>query len=265
LKKKMQIQDYKNANGQLLVVKCLEADGTGYKGYDWSTDSHDVGERWDNSPECNSGGFYGWPLGIGIGDGKIPNAVHPWIVVAIDPDVPRVMIEQKIKFKSCKVVYRGTMANCMYYTMNDRVDWIERNASGSASSTGWGGSASSTGWGGSASSTGESGSASSTGARGSASSTGARGSASSTGERGSASSTGERGIASITNASQFSLIEVSKTGIAAVIGEETSWKIHTGALLIQRWEDGYKVLRGDKKYDGKTVLVVKGVIREVSL
>jgi hypothetical protein len=47
-----------------------------------------------------------------------------------------------------------------------------------------------------------------------------------------------------------------------VIGEEVRWLVHPGALLVQRWDDGQKVLRGAKKYDGKTVLVIKGVIQE---
>jgi hypothetical protein len=320
----MKIEDYRNKNGLLLVVKCLEANGTGYGGYDWSPDHHDIGDKWDSEPKCDGGGYYGWPLGLGIGDGKQPNALHPWIVVALADDTPRVMIDQKIKFKSCDVLYRGTMANCMRLTMDDRIDFIERNSSGSASATGWSGSASATGESGSASATGESGSASATGERGSASATGergsasatggrgsasatgesgsasatgergsasatggrgsasatgesgsasatgergsasatgGRGSASATGESGSASATGERGIASISQADKYSIIEVSPTGIAAVIGEEVNWIVRAGAILIQRWDCGHKTLIGSKRYDGQKVLLVRGKIK----
>jgi hypothetical protein len=214
----MDITDYRNLDGKLLAVKCLYENGCGHGGYDWSPDDHDIGDKWDNIASCQgttgAGGFYAWPLGIGIGDGKEPNACHPWIVIEITG--PCVMIDQKIKFKSCKVIYRGTMANCMYYTMADRIDFITRN------------------------------------------------SISMTGDRASSSITGEYCISAMTRASINSIIEVSPTSIAAIIGEEIRWRVRAGALLVQRWEGGHKTLVGKKQHDGKICIVKKGVIVEVN-
>jgi hypothetical protein len=340
----MDITDYRNLDGKLLAVKCLYENGCGHGGYDWSPDDHDIGDKWDNIASCQgttgAGGFYAWPLGIGIGDGKEPNACHPWIVIEITG--PCVMIDQKIKFKSCKVIYRGTMANCMYYTMADRIDFITRNSismtgdrasssmtgysasssmtgdsasssmtgdrasssmtgdrasssmtgdsasssmtgySASSSMTGDSASSSMTGYSASSSMTGDSASSSMTGDRASSSMTGEycisamtgdsasssmtgdRASSSMTGDRASSSITGEYCISAMTRASINSIIEVSPTSIAAIIGEEIRWRVRAGALLVQRWEGGHKTLVGKKQHDGKICIVKKGVIVEVN-
>ncbi len=88
------------------------------------------------------------------------------------------------------------------------------------------------------------------------------GSAAATGYSGSAAATGDRGIAAITVADKYSIIEVSTTGIGAVQGEMFNWKVHTGAIIVQRWARNVAMLKGAKKNDGKTVLVVKGKVQK---
>ena len=191
---------------KVLLVKCVEADGTSYGGFVWPESGHVEPDNWSDEPTCESGGLFGWPWGIGIGCGKLPDYKGRWIVFAASPDEV-VDLGDKCKARCGEVIYCGDWYTALRMVDAGRVAWCEHTSIGAASSTGYRGAASSTGYrgaasstghGGAASSTGYSGAASSTGHGGAASSTGHGGAASSTGERGAASSTGERGAASST-------------------------------------------------------------------
>ena len=183
-------------DGYVLIVKCLNRDGTTYGGFKWPAAGPVKPDKWSRTPDCDSGGLFGWPWGIGIGDGRIPDACTSWRVFRAKPENV-ITIGNKVKAvpggngELPEVVYSGPQAGAMAFTMFGRVQMVLHNANGSASATGYSGSASATGYSGSASATGASGSASATGYSGSASATGDRGSASATGYRGSASATGE--------------------------------------------------------------------------
>ena len=198
---KIPAHQWPNADGLVLILRCDNKDGISKNGFQHAMK---VGEtitepQWNPTPACG-GGIHGWPLGLGIGDGKNPDWQGVWRVYGAKPEDITGNVDGvlKCKFRTGVLLFIGTWYDATNYCLSDQIKWVHHNASGSASSTGESGSASSTGWSGSASSTGERGSASSTGERGSASSTGASGSASSTGESGSASSTGVSSAAMVT-------------------------------------------------------------------
>ena len=255
----MDPSQFTHAGDRVFIVKCLNADGTGYDGFVWPKSGLVENKHWSRKADCESGGLFGWPWGLGIGDGKDPNAIHPWLVFSAKPGNV-IALGGKCKAVPGEdgdlptVIYYGDMAGAMRFTMAGRVAYVQSQASGSASSTGFRGSASSTGFSGSASSTGASGSASSTGDIGSASSTGYSGSASSTGDMGSASSTGYRGSASSTGVrgvasicGEFGTIHIGENAIGCSTSNRLYWQAIPGAQLLCKWsEDG-------KKYKHRTL------------
>ena len=195
------VHQWTHDDGRVLLVKCVARGGRSYGGFQWPRFGIVDPGPCSLEPTCESGGLFGWPWGVNLGGGREPDHRGDWIVFAADPALV-VDLGDKCKVAGpAEVLYYGAVLGALIYTLPGRVGWVQQNADGSASSTGWSGSASSTGESGSASSTGWRSSASSTGARGSASSTGWRSSASSTGESGSASSTGWSGSASSTGES----------------------------------------------------------------
>src|ERR1039457_7081655 len=192
--------EWTDKDGYVLLVKCLNRDGTSHNGFVWPKAGPVKPDKWSRVADCVSGGLFGWPWGTAISDGRIADACAPWLVF---PAKPGNVIDLSGKAKAVpgedgelpEVVYWGDQAGSMSFTMFGRVQMVIAGASGSASATGERGSASATGWRGSASATGWSGSASATGWSGSASATGWSGSASATGWRGSASAIGEDGCA----------------------------------------------------------------------
>jgi|GEM_PF-3804908 len=189
---KTPFHQWTDEKGRVLIVKCLNKDGTSHNGFMWPKSGKVAIPKNSTKNDCESGGLFGWAWGIGVGDGKDPNACSPWLVFAAKPEHV-IVVEDGPKVKACvssedaevEVVYYGDMATAMYITSQQRVAWVMHNSDGKASATGEMGSASATGWSGSASATGESGSASATGWSGSASATGWSGSASATGWSGS--------------------------------------------------------------------------------
>ena len=204
------IHQWTHDEGYVLLVKVVNPDGTSYGGFQWPDSGPVAPAQWSREPTCNSGGLFGWPWGLHINTGKIGRATDRWIVFRAKPSN---VIAADGKAKAVpgedgelpEVLFAGSMAAAMAFTMRGRVAWIEACSRGSASATGHdgsasasgdGGSTSASGYGGSASASGYGGSASATGTRGSASATGTGGSASATGHDGSASATGPGGIAS---------------------------------------------------------------------
>lgn len=133
-----------NGAEYVLMVKCLNADGTGNKGFVWPKAGPVKNDKWSRTPDCESGGLFGWAWGLGISDGKEPNATHPWLVFRAKPENIGGKIEGGLKCKAVpgengdlpEVVYYGNMAGAMAFTMQGRVALVQKNSKGSASATG---------------------------------------------------------------------------------------------------------------------------------
>lgn len=146
------IHQWTHDGKKVLLVKCLDRGRTGNDGRFTYPPAPAVGQiieddRWDGKPTCDGGGFFGWAWGIGVGDGRAPDACAPWLVIAADPIdvVGDVDGGIKCKCRRAEIIYDGDQAGAMYYTSQGRIAWIQSRARGSASATGDRGSASATG------------------------------------------------------------------------------------------------------------------------
>jgi hypothetical protein len=205
----MKPHEWVNKDGEVLVLRFSNQDGTSYGGFQHPMK---IGEAvtmigiWPHN-KCG-GGIHGWPLGLGIGEGKDADWTALWQVYGVKPKdiIGEIEGGQKCKFRTGILRYMGPWYAASEYVLAEQIRWVQHNASGSASATGASGSASATGASGSASATGASGSASATGASGSASATGWSGSASATGGSSVACVTGINGRA---KAGPFSVIALA--------------------------------------------------------
>ena len=217
------LHQWTDNDGYVLLVKCVTSDMTSYGGFAWPESGPVKPDAWSRKATCESGGLFGWPLGIGVGLGKdiIPN--ERWLVFRAKPE--NVINIEYGKAKAVpgedgslpEVVYCGTMAGAMWMTMKHRQAWIEHASRGSASASG------------------DNGSASASGDRGSASATGSWSSAQVSGNGGIATSSyramaGEEGCFVIRwhdgERWQFAFGEVGKDGIDAGVW----YVVHDGKL-----------------------------------
>jgi hypothetical protein len=60
----------------------------------------------------------------------------------------------------------------------------------------------------------------------------------------------------------YCTVEASASGIAAVCSKWVAWRVHAGAILVQRWDGGRKLLIGTKANDGKIIKLQCGKIVE---
>ena len=164
-----EIHQWTHTGDRVLIVKCVNNDGTSHNGFKWpltvgATVKPDYCSR---KPDCGSGGLFGWPWGMFIGDGKDPNALSTWIVFSVKPGNVtgnidgakcKAVVDDNDPNECAKVEYVGTQAGAMQFTIMGRIAWIQERASGSSSATGDSGSSSATGYRGSSSATGDSGS-----------------------------------------------------------------------------------------------------------
>jgi hypothetical protein len=219
-----EIHQWTNGGDRVFIVKIVGKDGKTRNGFQWPLTIGETVRPDTFSPDktCSSGGLFGWPWGLHLGDGKEVNSTGLWLVFSSKPENVIGNVEgSKCKAREARIEFVGAQAEAMRFTMAGRLAWIQERSSGSASATGGNGSASATGYSGSASATGVSGSASATGDRGSASATGGNGSASATGDNGSASATGDRGSASATGYSG-SASATGDSGSASATGDSGS-------------------------------------------
>ena len=143
--------NWTNGGDRVLLVKCLNRDGTSFGGFAWPKSGPVSPKIWARDEYCNSGGLFGWPWGLAIGEGRNPDACSPWLVFSAKPE--NVILLEGGKCKAVpgengdlpEVVYYGDMAGAMYLTSHGRVALIQSRSSGSASATGYRGSASATG------------------------------------------------------------------------------------------------------------------------
>ncbi|KAF0156324.1 MAG: phage related protein Gp53, partial [Elusimicrobia bacterium] len=175
-----------NADGKVLVLKCIEANGTSHDGaFRWPESGPVECPDWDSAPRCpddngKGGGLFGWAWGIGVGDGKDPSYLPTarWLVVACDPaDVVLVKDASKVKFRRGEVVYCGNWTGAYGRVIDGQIAWITATSSGNTAASGWRGNAAASGW---------SGNAAASGWRGNAAASGWSGNAAASGERGNA-------------------------------------------------------------------------------
>ena len=82
----------------VLIVKCINRDGTAHNGFVWPESGPVKPEYWSREADCESGGLFGWPWGMGIGDGRNPDACAKWIVFRAKPEnVIRIEPGPKVK------------------------------------------------------------------------------------------------------------------------------------------------------------------------
>ena len=216
---------------RVLLVKCVNRDGTSHDGFVWPKSGPVLPTTWSRDATCESGGLFGWPWGMSIGAGRDPDAVAAWIVFSARPEnVIPVGTDGKVKAVPGEdgddviVEYYGTQADAMYMTSQGRVAWVQKNSRGSASATGDSGSASATG---------DSGSASATGYRGSASATGLASASVCTGVCGRAMA-GEQGLVAIAymdgDRTRWAVGLVGENGI-----QPNVWYVVQDGKLVEYW------------------------------
>ncbi len=236
------VHQWTNAAGRVLILKCVAADGTSFENFKWPESGAVKPAKCKPDDDCNTGGLFGWPNGIGFGDGKAPDYAGRWIVFSAPPSqVYQCGTGGKVKVAAATpdevdavVEFYGDWWGAMDYIGPSMRAWIQHAA------------------------------------RGAASSTGDRGAASSTGYSGAASSTGDRGAACITG--EYSTIEVGPHSLGAATPEEFYWRVRPGAVVAFRWTEfdddgkptmshhGILVAEELKLTDGQLVLVRRGAI-----
>ena len=119
-------------------VHVLHCGTVGYGGFVWPTT---VGATLrvahpTRSPDCDAGGFYGWPWGFGLGDGKNPDWSATWIVYAAQPgDV--IAINDKVKCcGDVEILFVGDWASALAFVLPGHIAWVTAYACGAASATG---------------------------------------------------------------------------------------------------------------------------------
>jgi hypothetical protein len=259
-----------NKDGKVLILKCVNADGTSHNGFRWPERGPVECTDWDPAPICpkdgRGGGFFGWAWGIGFGDGlpeEVFEAPVSWRVIAADP-AEVVLVgsnDCKVKFHRGEVVYAGEYAKAYAQIIDGQIDWLKSLSDKEAEvhSAGYMAPASSAGDMAPASSAGDRAPASSAGDMAPASSAGDMAPASSAGDMAPASSAGDRAPASaqgaqssaqtcgdespascgpcaIASASgEGSTVTCEYGGICAVVAHECWWIPEPETVLIQRW------------------------------
>jgi hypothetical protein len=205
---KQQIEPHQWTNGgeYVLIVKCLNRDGTSYSGFVWPKAGPVKNDFWSREPTCSSGGLFGWPWGFFVADGRDPDALAPWLVFKARPE----NIIGNIEGPKCKavpgengelpeVVYYGTQAGAMRFTQDGRMALVVKNSEGKASTSGYSSSA---------------------------------------------STSGDRSIAAACG--ELVVLEPSARSIGAANADRLIWKVHKGAVLLCQWADPKKKDDQDK-------------------
>jgi hypothetical protein len=153
------IHQWTHKGDKVLLVKCVDRDGKGHKGFQWPKSGTVRPDYCSMEPNCDSGGLFGWAWGLNIGGGKDPDYHGCWIVLAAAPAlVVEVGSEKHKAAGEAEVVYYGDWAGAMSFTLEGRMAWFDQKTNGATDkATGWSGAASATGWSGAACLTGEDG------------------------------------------------------------------------------------------------------------
>ena len=255
------VHQWTDADGYVLLVKCVDNDLTSFGGFQWPESGPVDPGKCSRDATCESGGLFGWPWGAGVGDGKDPGG--KWIVFRAKPENVVFVGPQKCKAvpgddgELPEVVYCGGMARAIAMVVPGRIAWImasteSRIATGDrsqAASTGYLSQAASTGYLSQAASTGDLSQAASTGYLSQAASTGYLSQAASTGDRSQAASTGDRSQAASTGylsqaastgylsqaASTGDLSQAASTGDGAFAHSDYRAQAGPGGAFTLRW------------------------------
>lgn len=183
---------------EVLILKCVNIDGTSYGGFRWPFVVGSVVEApdWNDELKCG-GGLHGWPWGLSIGTGKKPSWFGAWLVFGVLPvDVCNISLG-KVKARRGIIRYVGDWGSALSFVLPGQIAWIQSVCGGAASATG------------------SRGAVSATGSRDAVSATGCRGAASATGDYGAASATGIGGAASATGSSSIAVVTGSNGKVMA--------------------------------------------------
>lgn len=91
---------------KIYILKNVNADGTSFGGFKWPTSGPVESPNWSPEPDTNSGGLFGWPWGIGMGEGKTISNEDQWVVFTADPKEV-VQVGRKVKAPRGEVIYYG--------------------------------------------------------------------------------------------------------------------------------------------------------------
>lgn len=148
--------EWLNGGKEVLLLKCVNADGLAYGGFKWPLEVGASVEApdWDPRPVCG-GGLHGWAWGIGIGGGKDPDWAGVWIVYGSDKEDVVHITDSGGKEKSRRGIVRfvsqpGDWQAATNFILAGQIAWVQQASSGAASATGYRGAASATGYSGAA-------------------------------------------------------------------------------------------------------------------
>ena len=140
---------------EVLIVKCVEKDGTSYNGFRWPLEVGASVEAldWNPEPVCG-GGLHGWPWGLAWGDGKDPGYGGTWLVFGAKPD-ETVSLNGKVKARRGTIRYVGSWDGALGFVIAGQMELVHRSSSGTATASGWYGAATASGRYGAATASGE--------------------------------------------------------------------------------------------------------------
>ena len=136
-----------NGGDEVLILKCVPKDGVTHNGFQWPLT---VGEQvespnWGADATCESGGLFGWPWGIAIGDGKEPDWVNgTWLVFGAYPE-DVVDIGGKCKAHRGTVLFVGAWDKATEFILKGQIAWVVQASKGESSATGYRSASSATG------------------------------------------------------------------------------------------------------------------------
>ena len=221
---KISHHQWTNGGDKVLILKCVNSDRTSHGGFVWPESGKVKPKSWSDTPDCESGGLFGWAWGICFGDGKEPDYSGKWIVFSANPEDVVLLGGGKVKAACGEVVYCGSIIGAQIKIMEGRHKWIVHNAEGNTSS-------------------------------------GDSSSAASSGDSSSAECTGNRCVASVSG--DYATLETTgANSIAATTADTCYWIVHKGSVLVQRTEKGVWLLNADDLglADGTKVTVKHGQI-----
>lgn len=149
------VHQWTHKGAKVRILKCVDKNRNGYGELQWPESGKFICPRAESdrktasTPNCTSGGLFGWAWGIGIGGGKEPDYGGKWIVFESDPsDVICVYDGRGGKVKSIgevDVIFCGDWWLAWALVLDGAASWAQQASSGAASATWDSGAASATG------------------------------------------------------------------------------------------------------------------------
>jgi hypothetical protein len=221
----MQAHEWTNGSDKVLLIKCVDKGGKSKNDFQWPRSGKTIcpmakaDRKTAETPKCDTGGLFGWPWGLSLGEGKEPDYNGDWLVFSADKaDV--ISVEGKAKaIGEVEVVYYGDALGAIMFTHKGRMAFINENAS--AATSGDSSSAATSGDSSSAATSGDSSSAATSGDSSSAATSGDSSSAATSGYSSSAATSGDRSSAA-TSGYSSSAATSGDSSSAATSGDSSS-------------------------------------------